>query len=283
MPRHSSYIRSRRSPRTSFPLQRISNALSPSPATLERDRPSPSRRDGCRPWVREACSHLRRRHLPTAAPKCAKIRRLRLSNPDMLHMSFALPGSWGNSSQSLNTSWSTRPIPTAGLRRPCGLRPAPSAQACRFYGSDPNSSSSRPRRHPAEFTERPIGRGGAGDRRQWRAAGERLLALWNPQASPYRESTDLFRRLVKGGFKTIAFTKARKITELMSRWSLESSPELKNRIAAYRGGYLPEERRELEGRLFGGELDGVISTRPSNWASTWAGWTLVSWWAFPAP
>ena len=35
---------------------------------------------------------------------------------------------------------------------------------------------------------------------------------------------------------------------------------MRNRISSYRAGFLPEERREIEGKLFSGALDGVIST-----------------------
>ena len=186
-----------------------------------------------------------------------------LSNPDMLHLSL-LPfhGSWGKFLSRLeyvviDEAHSYRGVFGAhvafAIRR---LR-----RLCRFYGSDPKFIFlSATIANPAEFGERLLGEPLQVIADNGAPCGERLLALWNPQASPYRESTDLFAGLVKGGFKTIAFTKARKITELMSRWCLENWPELKNRIAAYRAGYLPEERRELEKRLFSGELDGVIST-----------------------
>ena len=62
------------------------------------------------------------------------------------------------------------------------------------------------------------------------------------------------------GLKTIAFTKARKITELIYTWIMQSAPKLADKISAYRAGYLPEERREIERRLFEGDLLGVIST-----------------------
>ena len=41
---------------------------------------------------------------------------------------------------------------------------------------------------------------------------------------------------------------------------MNEAPRLRHRISSYRAGFLPEERREIESRLFSGELDGVIST-----------------------
>ena len=88
----------------------------------------------------------------------------------------------------------------------------------------------------------------------------RHVALLNPEGSPYTAAARLFRLSVELGLRTIAFTKARKITELMHTWIVEAAPELRDRISSYRSGFLPEERREIEARLFSGELLGVIST-----------------------
>lgn len=89
---------------------------------------------------------------------------------------------------------------------------------------------------------------------------EKHLMFVNPTASPYTVATQLFALALESGFRTIAFTKARTITELMHSWLLESMPHYRDRISAYRSGYLPEERRAIEGRLFSGALQGVIST-----------------------
>ena len=89
---------------------------------------------------------------------------------------------------------------------------------------------------------------------------EKHLMFVNPTASPYTVATQLFGMALDTGFRVIAFTKARTVTELMHSWLLESAPRYRDRISAYRSGYLPEERRAIEGRLFSGELQGVIST-----------------------
>jgi DEAD/DEAH box helicase domain-containing protein len=100
--------------------------------------------------------------------------------------------------------------------------------------------------------------------------GDRWVALWNPppldgeegrRRSALGEATDRFVDLVRDGHHTIAFARSRKGTELMYRWVSERlDPELRDRIAAYRGGYLPRERRAIETRLFSGDLIGVIAT-----------------------
>ena len=90
-------------------------------------------------------------------------------------------------------------------------------------------------------------------------SGTHFLFL-NPFDSPYTEATWLFIECLKAGLKTIVFTKARKITELIYRWTVDRAPEFSERISPYRAGFLPKERREIEEKLFGGELLGVVST-----------------------
>jgi DEAD/DEAH box helicase domain-containing protein len=89
--------------------------------------------------------------------------------------------------------------------------------------------------------------------------GKHFLFI-NPVESAYTEATKLFISCLKAGLKTIVFTKARKITELIYSWTLNYAPELENVISPYRAGFLPSERREIERRLFSGDLLGVVST-----------------------
>ncbi len=90
--------------------------------------------------------------------------------------------------------------------------------------------------------------------------GKHFLFLNPTFSSPYTEAARLMVLALKAGLKTIVFTKARKITELIYTWILQSHPELRDKISSYRAGFLPEERREIEQKLFRGELIGVIST-----------------------
>jgi len=88
----------------------------------------------------------------------------------------------------------------------------------------------------------------------------RHLLFLNPRSSPYTAATTLMAWALDEGFRAIAFTKARKITELLHSWLLQAAPRYRSLVSAYRSGYLPEERREIERRLFSGALRGVIAT-----------------------
>ncbi|MBN1658527.1 MAG: DEAD/DEAH box helicase, partial [Anaerolineae bacterium] len=104
--------------------------------------------------------------------------------------------------------------------------------------------------------------------------GARDFVLWNPpfadRAQTARKSANieaarLLARLVQAEIRTIAFTRARRVAELLllyARRILEDeSPALAHRLRAYRAGYRPEERREIErGLRPGGDLLGVAAT-----------------------
>ncbi|MBM4287247.1 MAG: DEAD/DEAH box helicase [Deltaproteobacteria bacterium] len=90
-------------------------------------------------------------------------------------------------------------------------------------------------------------------------AGRHFLFL-NPDGSSAALAARLFVQVLRQGLATICFTQARKITELMHLWALRQAPELKRLISSYRAGFLPEERRDIERRLAGGKMLGVIST-----------------------
>jgi DEAD/DEAH box helicase domain-containing protein len=99
---------------------------------------------------------------------------------------------------------------------------------------------------------------------------ERTIALWNPElidpelglrASPLGDASRLVAALVERGLRTICFAKSRKAVELIHRFASERlGGELAARIAPYRAGYTPEQRREIERRLVEGELLAVTAT-----------------------
>ncbi|MFS0694655.1 DEAD/DEAH box helicase [Streptomyces nitrosporeus] len=107
--------------------------------------------------------------------------------------------------------------------------------------------------------------------------GEMVFALWEPpltelhgeKGAPVRrtataETADLLTGLTLQGVRSVAFVRSRRGAELISLIAKERLAEtdrsLPGRVAAYRGGYLPEERRALEQALHSGELLGLAAT-----------------------
>jgi DEAD/DEAH box helicase domain-containing protein len=88
----------------------------------------------------------------------------------------------------------------------------------------------------------------------------RHVVFVNPAESPQALAARLLRMSVTNGLRTIVFTQARVITELIYRSATQRHPELRAVISSYRAGYLPEERRQIEAALNSGELLGVVST-----------------------
>src|SRR5829696_1187717 len=102
------------------------------------------------------------------------------------------------------------------------------------------------------------------------SSGERRVIFRNPplldkekgeRRSLLTEGALVFANLISQGIRTIAFAKTRKGAELIYRYAADRvGVDLSRRISPYRAGYTPKERREIEGRLFRGELLGVVST-----------------------
>ncbi len=107
--------------------------------------------------------------------------------------------------------------------------------------------------------------------------GSITIGLWEPpftsfageHGAPVRrsapaEAADLMTDLIVQGVRTLTFVRSRRGAEQVAgattRLLAEVDPALSDRVASYRGGYLPEERRELEGRLRDGSLLGLAAT-----------------------
>jgi DEAD/DEAH box helicase domain-containing protein len=103
------------------------------------------------------------------------------------------------------------------------------------------------------------------------------VALWEPpltevngeNGAPVRrpataEAATILADLVAEGVRTVAFVRSRRGAEAVSlaarRALEEAAPELVDRVAAYRAGYLAEDRRDLERALHDGDLLGLAST-----------------------
>lgn len=84
-----------------------------------------------------------------------------------------------------------------------------------------------------------------------------------PRRSATAETAELLADLVAHGHRTLAFARARSTTEVVAertREHLGGITPAARRVAAYRGGYLPEERRALEAAIRTGALMGLATT-----------------------
>ena len=149
---------------------------------------------------------------------------------------------------------------------------------CRHYGAEPVFiGASATSAEPQESFGRLIGAEAFAVTTDFSPHGETSVVLWEPPLTEFRgengapqrrtvvaETSDLLANLVSSQVRTIAFIKSRRGAETISsiarRLVDEVHPSLPARIATYRSGYLPEERRDLEKRLRSGELLGVAST-----------------------
>jgi DEAD/DEAH box helicase domain-containing protein len=101
--------------------------------------------------------------------------------------------------------------------------------------------------------------------------GEREIVMCNPplldertgrRASSLSEAAALFADLVEAEVRTICFARSRRAAELIYQFAKGrlDDPARAARIAPYRAGYTPQQRRDIERRLSEGELLGVVAT-----------------------
>jgi len=144
---------------------------------------------------------------------------------------------------------------------------------CAFYGVSPqfilcSATIGNPQAHAEALIEdrvRAITESGA-------PAGDKHVLLWNPpvvnpdlglRASARSQSNRIARIAIKSGLKTLVFAQSRLMVEVLTKYLkdiFDHDPRKPPRIRAYRGGYLPTERREVEKAMRAGEIDGIVST-----------------------
>ena len=145
----------------------------------------------------------------------------------------------------------------------------------RFYGSDPvficcSATIGNPGDLASRIVEKEmllIDQNGA-------PSGEKHLVLYNPplvdrvqgiRRGVVNEAQKLALKLLREKVKTIVFSRSRVRTELIATYINDSLQNIYNdneriRVEAYRGGYLPSERRSIEKGLRDGSIHGVVST-----------------------
>jgi DEAD/DEAH box helicase domain-containing protein len=200
-----------------------------------------------------------------------------LTNPDMLHVGV-LPNhrSWGD--LLANLAWIV--VDEAHVYR--GVFGSHVANVLRrlrrlalAYGTNPRFVlTSATIRNPVELAGRLTGVDCRLVDRDGAPRAERRIAMWNPplvdersgtRASALSEAAGLLARLVEEEVRTICFLKSRRGVELIQRFTrlrLEDAgrPDLAERVAPYRAGYTPSQRRDIERRLADGELLAVAAT-----------------------
>ena len=204
-----------------------------------------------------------------------------LTNPDMLHRGI-LPG---------HARWSSylrrlRYVVVDECHAYRGLFGAHVAlilrrlrRICRSYGSHPVFVlASATVAEPAAAAERLVGKPVEAVADDASPRGACTFGLWEPPLTALRgehdapvrraastEAARLLADLVVEGARTLAFVRSRRgaeTTALAARHQLieADAGALAHRVAAYRAGYLPEERRELEAALSDGRVLGLAST-----------------------
>ncbi|WP_431043011.1 DEAD/DEAH box helicase [Streptomyces sp. P1-3] len=203
-----------------------------------------------------------------------------LTNPDMLHLGI-LPGHarWSSFLRAL------RYVVIDECHTYRGVFGSHVAQVlrrlrrvCARYGSSPvfllaSATAAEPAHAATRLTGLPV----VEVTEDASPRGELVFALWEPpltdlhgeRGAPVRrtataESADLLTDLAVQGVRTVVFVRSRRGAELIALIAQEHlaavDRSLPARVAAYRGGYLPEERRALERALHSGELLGLAAT-----------------------
>ena len=145
----------------------------------------------------------------------------------------------------------------------------------RAYGTEPRFVlTSATIGNPLELGERLTGLDLGLVDRDGAPHAERQVVMWNPplvdedagiRGSALSEAAQLLAELMQAEVRTICFLKSRRGVELIQRFTklrLEDAgrDDIAERIAPYRAGYTPTQRREIERRLSEGDLLAVVAT-----------------------
>ena len=146
-------------------------------------------------------------------------------------------------------------------------------RVCRFYGSTPQFiCCSATIANPKELAERLLEREVFLVDQSGSPSSEKIFVFYNPplvnkelgiRANPIKAARRLASPFIKEGIQTILFTTSRLYVEVLTKYlkdRFEKRLEDKGKIRGYRGGYLPEVRREIEKGLREKEVQAVVST-----------------------
>ena len=132
---------------------------------------------------------------------------------------------------------------------------------CAFYGADPTFVfCSATVSNPAQLAQQLTGLKVDTISKSGAPLGKKHVVFINPVQGPAQTAILLLKAALHRELRTIVYAQSRKLTELIAIWAGSQSGPYAHRISAYRAGFLPEERREIEGKLARGDLLAVIST-----------------------
>ncbi|HET6555322.1 MAG TPA: DEAD/DEAH box helicase [Dyella sp.] len=146
-------------------------------------------------------------------------------------------------------------------------------RVCAFYGVSPqfilcSATIGNPAEHASALIEQPV----TAITASGAPVGEKHVLLWNPpvvnpdlglRASARSQSNRIARTAIRAGLKTLVFAQSRLMVEVLTKYLkdvFDADPRKPPRIRAYRGGYLPTERRAAEREMRAGAVDGIVST-----------------------
>ncbi|WP_114240404.1 DEAD/DEAH box helicase [Dyella sp. C9] len=146
-------------------------------------------------------------------------------------------------------------------------------RVCAFYGVTPqfilcSATIGNPAEHASALIEQAV----TAITDSGAPVGEKHVLLWNPpvvnpdlglRASARSQSNRIARTAIRAGLKTLVFAQSRLMVEVLTKYLkdvFDNDPRKPPRIRAYRGGYLPTERRAAEREMRAGQVDGIVST-----------------------
>ena len=143
----------------------------------------------------------------------------------------------------------------------------------RFYGRDPQFiCCSATIANPGELATRLLESEVEVLNANGAPAAEKTFVFYNPpvvnralgiRRSYINESSRVAQEFLKHDLQTMVFANSRLHTEILLTYLQQANPHLPGKpqtIRGYRGGYLPNERREIERGLRAGKIRGVVST-----------------------
>jgi len=186
-----------------------------------------------------------------------------LTNPEMVHLSF-LPHhqKWADFFRDLDM------VVVDEVHTYRGIMGSHMAQVfrrlqriCAFYGAAPTFVfCSATVSNPAQLAEQLTGLKVDTITKSGAPVGKKHVVFINPIQGPAQTAILLLKAALHRELRTIVYAQSRKLTELIAIWAGSQSGPYAQRISAYRAGFLPEERREIEAKLAKGDLLAVIST-----------------------